>query len=69
MIFCKLVLADGSPVGTINIPSFLTKDFAIAKNGKSYRIVSGRLLEPEPGEHVSDRLLLTVKEIREKGRP
>lgn len=64
MIFCKLILSDGSPVGSINLPSFLTKDFAITKGGKNYRVVSGRLLEPEPGEHVADRLLLTVEEIK-----
>ena len=67
-LFCKLVLADNTPVGTINLVCALPESFTIPCNGKLYRVTSGRVLEPEPGHHVADGLLLTVEEIEEKGK-
>ncbi len=65
-IFCKLRLADKTPVGTITLACALPESFTLPCQGKLYRILKGQVLEPEPGCHVADGLLLTVEEVREK---
>ena len=67
-LFCKLVLADGTEVGKVNTLTALPTNYTISHGGKVYRIKAGQLLEPEPGHHVADGLLLTVEDIEEKGK-
>ena len=63
-VFCKLILADKTPVGTINLACALPESFTLPCKGKLYRIITGQVLEPEEGAHVADGLLLTVEEAK-----
>lgn len=60
-IFCELVLEDGTKVGMRPVRAGMLLQ-EIEFKGKVYRVLSGRALDPESGQHVADRLLLTVEE-------
>ena len=69
-VTCKLITADGTAIGKLNLEDTPPLGYTIECEGKEYRIKAGKLLKFDTGaeikNHVIDGLLLTVELVEEK---
>ena len=67
MIFCTLVLEDGTEVGKKCILFFPPLGYTLTHEGVEYTIKKGRLKDPAPDEPIKryaiDETVLTVEEV------